>query len=339
MSMQSRAIVVTTIFPPTPSMVAIADGARAHRDRVFVAGDAKGPFDFDLDGVELLTLEDQSAFALGRLAPTGSYARKNIAYLAAMKSGATVILETDDDNTPRDEFFDRRTRVHSLPVVKDSGWLNVYAYFTRNELVWPRGFPLEEVRSAHASGDLGLRGNATVDAPIQQGLADGDPDVDAVFRMTRSLPVHFLPSRALALDEGVWCPFNSQNTTWFRDAFQLMYLPSYCSFRMTDIWRSFVAQRIGWVNGWKVMFHSPTVWQDRNEHDLLADFADEVPGYLNNARIAEGLMALEIPEGVEAVGEAMLDCYRALVSMDLIGPEEIGLLSAWLEESRSTLGI
>ena len=48
---------------------------------------------------------------------------------------------------------------------------------------------------------------------------------------------------------------------------------------MTDIWRSFVAQRILQENDWAVLFHAPTVSQERNEHDLMRDFADEVPGY------------------------------------------------------------
>ena len=47
---------------------------------------------------------------------------------------------------------------------------------------------------------------------------------------------------------------------------------------MTDIWRSFVAQRIAWTNNWSVLFDEPTVWQERNEHDLMRDFRDEVPG-------------------------------------------------------------
>ena len=58
---------------------------------------------------------------------------------------------------------------------------------------------------------------------------------------------------------------------------------------MTDIWRSFVAQRIAWANNWSILFHEPTVWQERNDHSLMRDFKDEVPGYLHNRRIGEVL--------------------------------------------------
>ncbi|MEP6955655.1 MAG: STELLO glycosyltransferase family protein, partial [Chthoniobacterales bacterium] len=78
----------------------------------------------------------------------------------------------------------------------------------------------------------------------------------------------------------------SELMTWPRG------LPAHCSFRMTDIWRSFVAQRIAWENGWSVLFHEATVRQDRNAHDLMRDFQDEVSGYLHNRAIVEALSHL-----------------------------------------------
>ena len=136
----------------------------------------------------------------------------------------------------------------------------------------------------------------------------------------------------MALAEGSWCPFNSQNTTWWRDAFPLMYLPAYCSFRMTDIWRSFVAQRIAWTNNWSVLFHEPTVWQERNEHDLMRDFRDEVPGYLHNKSICEQLGKLSLRSGMENLGENLQVCYEKLVSMELIDRKELELVAAWLDD-------
>jgi hypothetical protein len=146
------------------------------------------------------------------------------------------------------------------------------------------------------------------------------------------LPQSFRRDRRVAFAEGSWCPFNSQNTTWWSDAFPLLYLPAYCSFRMTDIWRSFVAQRVAWEQGWSVLFHEPTVRQERNEHNLMRDFRDEVPGYLHNDSIREALAALKLAPGVERLGENLLTCYECLVEMSLVGREELPLLSAWLED-------
>ena len=73
-----------------------------------------------------------------------------------------------------------------------------------------------------------------------------------------------------------------------------MYLPSTCTFRMTDIWRSFIAQRILWENDSNLLFHSASAEQDRNEHNLLKDFKDEVPGYENNQLIIDILTNLKL---------------------------------------------
>ncbi|MDQ3804077.1 MAG: STELLO glycosyltransferase family protein [Acidobacteriota bacterium] len=168
------------------------------------------------------------------------------------------------------------------------------------------------------------------DCPVQQGLADENPDVDAVYRLVAPLPQSFRGDRRLALGPGSWCPFNSQNTAWWADAFPLLYLPAYCSFRMTDIWRGFVAQRIAWENNWGVLFHEPTVRQERNEHNLMRDFRDEVPGYLHNAAICEALGKLRLRPGVEGLGENLRTCYGKLVGMSLVDRKELGLLDAWL---------
>ena len=115
----------------------------------------------------------------------------------------------------------------------------------------------------------------------------------------------------MALGKGSWCPFNSQNTTWSGGAFPLLYLPSFCSIRMTDIWRSFVAQRIAWENGWHILFHGATVRQERNDHDLMRDFADEIPGYLHNDRIRKTLEDLPLRGGKPEIMNNIRACYAA----------------------------
>jgi hypothetical protein len=156
--------------------------------------------------------------------------------------------------------------------------------------------------------------------------------VDAIYRMVLPLPINFLPDRQVALGDGAWSPFNSQNTVWFPKAYPLLYLPSYCSFRMTDIWRSFVAQRIAWENGWSILYSSPDVVQERNEHSLIKDFTDEVPGYLNNRTIGEKLAGLKLAAGVENIGENLIRCYEELVRISVVGAEEIPLVKAWAED-------
>lgn len=328
---ESVALVVTSINAPNHVLAALAEGARARGRRFVVIGDVPSPADFQLEGCDFYGLDAQyeSGFRFARQCPVRHYARKNLGYLVAIRAGANVVVETDDDNIPREEFWNERERRVSAPALEGAGWVNVYRYFTEAN-IWPRGLPLERVRERVPEFDsLSVK---EIDCPIQQGLADENPDVDAIFRLVEELPQSFRRDRRVALGAGAWCPFNSQNTTWWADAFPLLYLPAYCSFRMTDIWRSFVAQRIAWEQGWGVLFHEPTVWQERNEHNLMRDFRDEVPGYLNNSAICEALAALKLAPGVERLGANLVACYEKLVEMSLVGREELPLLATWLED-------
>jgi hypothetical protein len=323
-------IVITTINYPTRAVKEISHKAGELDAQVVLIGDQKSPADFQQPGALYLDLDAQRkcGFRYADLAPARHYARKNVGYLALARDGITVLLETDDDNIPREEFWTPRKSTTSARLVTTPDWVNVYAYYS-STLIWPRGLPLDRICQAPpAWEELAYE---EVYCPIQQGLADENPDVDAIYRLVLPLPVSFRQADPVAL-RGAWCPFNSQNTTWYREAFPLLYLPYYCSFRMTDIWRSFVAQRIAYLNGWSILFHSATVVQERNEHDLLRDFEEEVPGYLNNGRIRQALEEIDLRSGPEHVVPAVQAAYERLVALKFIGAQEIPLLEAWLED-------
>lgn len=328
---QRTAIVVTSIAAPNDCLRKIAAGSSEQKIKFYVIGDAASPGDFSLPGCDFYSLERQYSlgFRFTELCPIRHYARKNIGYLAAIRDGCEQIVETDDDNYPLSGFWNSRERFQTAPLVDRGGWLNVYASFS-SEKIWPRGLPLDAILDAPPD-EPGLP-LARIDAPIQQGLADDNPDVDAIYRLILPLPVKFRDGFRIALGPGTWCPFNSQNTTWWRDAFPLLYLPAYCSFRMTDIWRSFVAQRIAWENGWRLLFESPTMRQERNLHNLMRDFADEVPGYLGNRRICEKLESLPLSAGMSAIRDNMRICYEMLVREAYLKAEEMPLLEAWLAD-------
>ena len=203
----------------------------------------------------------------------------------------------------------------------------MYRYFTQ-AAIWPRGLPLASVNAGVPDPEP----DSELDCPIQQGLADDNPDVDAIYRLTRPLPVRFEQATPVALGDRAFCPFNSQNTTWFRDAFALMYLPALCSFRMTDIWRGFIAQRLAWARDWSVLFHAATVEQARNEHDLMRDFADEIPGYLHNAAIGAMLDELRLSGSAAGMGRNLRLAYEGMISNGWIESGERVLLDAWLED-------
>lgn len=324
-------VVVTSIAGPNKILRSLARACSEREYHFVVIGDEDSPAEFHIEGCDFysLTRQRQTKLKFARTSPTRHYARKNIGYLLAILNGASIIIETDDDNIPYEQFWAQRRRIQNVPVLENAGWVNIYRYFS-DQNIWPRGFPLEHLHEQmppYESLDT-----KNIDCPIQQGLSDDNPDVDALYRLILPLPQTFRKDRQVAITKGCWCPFNSQNTTWWSDAFELLYLPSYCSFRMTDIWRSFIAQRIAALNGWAVLFHEPTVTQERNEHNLLRDFNDEIPGYLHNSEICEVLEALPLEPGIEKIGDNLKVCYEKLVSMSLVGREEPQLLDDWLED-------
>ncbi len=321
----TRSIVVTTINDPTPSILELA--RLAPEWRILVVGDRKTPENWQCEGIEYFSVSAQNMIdlELASLLPENHYARKNLGYLESMRGGALVIAETDDDNSPENWPRGIQPRNMELEVAYGRDWINPYPYFT-SRAIWPRGLPLDEVLPSLIAAPTRRE---SVSSPIHQYLAAGDPDVDAIYRLVYGDVDHEYTKGSVAIAPGCFTTFNSQSTIWYEEAFTLMYLPSYVSFRMTDIWRSLVAQVCLWRDGSVLTYFSEGVRQVRNEHDLTRDFADEVPGYLQNKNIARALLAADLSGGI---GDRLRACYVALVDEEIIPERELELVDAWLRD-------
>lgn len=316
------AIVITTIQPPTPPVLDWAKAAATHGARLIVVGDAKGPSAY-LDDCDFWPLARQQGSPLGDWLPLNHYARKNLGYLAAIRAGANVVYETDDDNMPAPAWHPRAETVSAHLIPPRGGWRNVYAWFTAHR-VWPRGLPLTAIDRAPYPAEA----KSGIWSPVQQGLADGAPDVDAIWRLaTGAPPVTFNRCASVALAQGTWCPINSQNTWWWPAAFPLLYLPVHCPSRVTDIWRGLIAQRCLWAAGGVVTFHGADVVQERNPHDLSRDFDEELP-LLQNRELRPLLEDVEMGGDVR---ENLRRCYCAMVERGYLPSDELVGVDLWLE--------
>ena len=325
--------VLTTIQEPTDCVRELVRTLGRVGAPTIVIGDRKGPVTFDLAGTEFHDFASQPSLQLrlAKIVPAAHYARKNLGYLLAIGRGAACIYETDDDNAPLPTWAPRTEKVDAVAIAARP-WMNVYRLFT-DELIWPRGFPLERITDPDTYRHDPATPPMSVRAPIQQGLANGAPDVDAVWRLVLDHPVDFRPGGpSVWLPRGTYCPFNSQTTWWWPAAYPLLYLPSFCSFRMTDIWRSFVAQRCLWEIDAGLVFHPAEAVQLRDPHNLLRDFKDEVPGYLNNDAIRQALDRCDLRPGPADVGANLRSCYAAMVAAGLIPADELPLVDAWLAD-------
>jgi hypothetical protein len=335
--MSKLTTVITTIQQPTQCVHELHDRLSQEDSNLIIVGDKIGPKSYEVDGsprLNFLSFSDQLEcnYTMAAELPAGHYARKNLGYLTAIENGTECIYETDDDNGPNEFWQPRAYRTKARPATK-AGWMNVYRLFS-DERIWPRGYPLECLAADHGRETAGLAIDAPcfVDAPIQQGLADLSPDVDAIWRLTEDREIVFDRGDSIQLTPGTWCPFNSQSTWFWPVAFPLLYLPSYCSFRMTDIWRSFIAQRCIWELDTGIVFHAAEVEQQRNEHNLLHDFKGEVDGYLRNDELAKLLEATSLQPGADRVADNLYVCYEHLVAAKFFPEKELELVQAWLQD-------
>lgn len=213
----SKFIVITSINDPTQ---AVKEFSAMEDWQVIVVADLKTPNDWQLEGAKLLTVEEQKTlpFETAKLSPWNHYARKNLGYLYAISQGADLIYETDDDNLPYPTWqnsFPTSATTEAATYAEGEKYRNVYSYFTEAR-VWPRGFPLAEVARAEANAPATeSRQISRAHAPILQGLADLEPDVDAIYRLTVGGQIKFAKKKPLFLNPGTYCPFNSQNTLGF----------------------------------------------------------------------------------------------------------------------------
>jgi len=307
-----KALVITTINPPTLALFKYKDILLDLGWRIIVVGDRKTPPDFDLPGVDFLNIEKQQEICkeFADLVPFNHYARKNIGYLYAIREGAEAIAESDDDNIPYPDRYPNFLPTQAqVPVLQDEGCVNVYSYFT-DQRIWPRGLPLDCINKAVNSEKIS---ESEVTCYIQQGLADLDPDVDAIYRLTTTnSDTVFEPEKSLALAPGCYCPINTQNTIFYREAFPLLLLPVAVNSRVTDIWKGYIAQRLLWDMGSQLVFLSPSVYQIRNAHNLLQDFQGEIDLYTKSHELVELLNAFKA-KSVNPC-DLMLEMYAHLTS-------------------------
>ena len=309
------ALATTTIN--VPQTLALY-GAYGPDVKMFVTGDINTPqaaYDF-CDSVPNCIAgrpTSQSSWKCSELLGWQSICRRNIALLEAVRSGAGVILFTDDDNIPCDgSFFHKFTRLFAddfdgIKVSSPNGWFDAGQMLT--PAVRHRGIPIE-VSSAPPRLD------AIIDAHIgvASGLWVGDADVNAVDRIANPPAVHSAAALALAgvvVDPNTKTVFNAQNVAFLRELAPAMFQAPGLG-RADDIFASLITQRVMRERGLHVHFGQPftACWQDRSKASLLKDLSDEMLLLERTAEFANYLHRCELPDST--VVEQVRDIYDDL---------------------------
>ena len=123
-----------------------------------------------------------------------------------------------------------------------------------------------------------------------------------------------------------------------RAMFPLLYLPCHVSFRFTDILRGLIAQPIAWNHGYQIAFTDATVYQDRNEHDYLDDFRDEIPCY-QCGHLVPDLVIGTMRDGA-TIFQDLIAAYLELGKHGIVTKSELWTIQGWIAElQKSGAGI
>ena len=200
-----KSIVITSIFEPTEAVYAFS---RFIDYRLIVVGDKKTPEKWYCDNVDFISIKNQndSNYELVKVLPYNHYCRKMLGYLKAIQNGAEWIYDTDDDNIPKGNWGFPAFEGKYDNISENIGFINIYQLYTKQK-IWPRGLPLSLINMNFQLEENIKLNNCKIG--IWQGLADEDPDVDAIYRLTTDTSCYFNEREPIVLGEKTISPFNT----------------------------------------------------------------------------------------------------------------------------------
>ena len=274
-------IISTTINPPTE---AIEKFDNLKDWNLIVSGDLKTPKNYKLKNGVYIGPKDQEKISkkLSNLIGWNCIQRRNFAMIMAYKQGADIIATIDDDNIPfanwgKNLLIEKKVKAKKY-ITKEEAFDPISV--TNYKHLWHRGFPLQILKNKNKNKDIK---KINSDFDVQADFWNGDPDIDAVCRMEHAPECKFQTS-VFPFTSNKMSPFNSQNTYLKRKVMEHYFLFPHIG-RMDDIWASYYVE----AKGFKVLYNKPSVYQQRNVHDLTKDMKKEYIGYENNLNLIKEL--------------------------------------------------
>lgn len=324
-----QVIIITSINPPREE---IKRFSKIKNWQLLVVGDLKTPKDWESKNTIYMSpkLQEELFPEYSKVHPWNRFTRKNLGYLYAIKNGAKLICDTDDDVFPYKNFPETLSVNREVTKLSGKKFINIYNFFDAGKKSefksWPRGLPLNYITDQK---DI-KKSKVKVYSPMQTSVIDKDSDFDAIYRLVSDRKVKFKKSGVFGLAKGVYCPVNTQNTFTFPKAFPLLYLPAYANFHVDDIWRGYIAQRILWeINATQIFFYPTAYTSNRNAHNYLKDFEVELPLFLQTNKLIEILDSLSLSKDLP---KSLLKVYSAIVKKGILPKEEITVVTKWVKE-------
>lgn len=335
-------IIVAVSGPPTDQIRAMV---KMQGWQVLAIGDSHTPSNWDVRGAIFLSVEQQATLRFRILAhlPYSSYVRKSVGYLFAIQHGAKLIYDSDENasiignsltkvfDVVLSGFKSKKETLLQYLSIQNRTTVNPYIHFGQRS-IWPRGLPLESVSNINAEIVYGRVPSGK--QYIQQGLANGFPDVDSVFYHSRKseselfdikFDSHTLP---VALPQGTMAPMNSLNTLFHSSAFWALMLPVSVHPQVSDILRGYWAQRLLWEIGGYYAIYPPSIY--REDTKKPHNFEDEKDLHENVERLAEFLVAWTSRKGT--FFKKVLDLSHSLAKAGFWTAQDVTFTADWLRD-------
>jgi hypothetical protein len=270
-----KVIVTTTINPPTEALVKFS---KLDDWKLIVVGDLKTPHkDYQkLKNIIYLSPEQQEKMSknISDIIGWNCIQRRNFGFMLSHKLKAEIIATVDDDNIPL-KNWGKNILVGKKIKVKiyndNSGFFDPLSV-TEHKNLWHRGFPVQLLKERSPK----YKGIKEVHCLVQADFWNGDPDIDAICRISLRPEIKF--KKFYPFSSKNLTPFNSQNT-FIHKSLLKHYLMFPGIGRMDDIWAAYYIQQKFKRLLPFIVFSSSSVYQNRNVHNYVLDLKKEIIGY------------------------------------------------------------
>jgi hypothetical protein len=232
--------------------------------------------------------------------------RRNVGFVHAYNEGADIIASVDDDNIPYAKWGTKLYvgKMISVDCYEPKNGIFDPLAVTKHNHLWHRGYPIELLKTKN---NITRKGVVRRKVLVQADLWDGDPDIDAIARLTFKPMLRFSDIKKPYCSNKI-SPFNSQNTFLAREVFPHYAVLPFIG-RMEDIWGGYILQKYFPKS---VIYNVATVYQDRNKQDIIKNLEDEVLGYRNTLRFLRHLEDYEkfLPDATRKFYEVYRKSFR-----------------------------
>jgi hypothetical protein len=233
--------------------------------------------------------------------PYNHFGRKNFGYIYAILRGAKFVYDFDDDNYVIKDTSTGKpmSLIPNEREVANVRQIQVETHaFNHHPLMgasipgsWARGFPLEKIQNETTFGKVvSVQSMHMEQVGVIQYVANGNPDVDAIHRLTKPLPMFFADdssSSPIRVPLTTSVPYNAQATIHHRPALFALLLPMTVQSRVSDIWRAYYAGPLFRDIGVSVLFAPPRIEQVRTAHTYIGDMKAEGDLYFKSNKLTQ----------------------------------------------------